>query len=66
MFVELRRNLQTIIPKRIAADLGLEIGDLVEVVEEDGVILVIPVKKSASSISHRYAQRAWSISKISS
>ena len=46
MFVELRRNLQTIIPKRIAADLGLEVGDRVEVTEKDGVILVIPVKKT--------------------
>ena len=43
MIVELRRNLQIIIPRQIANDLDLQIGDLFDVVEEDGVIKLIPV-----------------------
>ena len=43
MIVELRRNLQIIIPRQIANDLDLQIGDLFDVVEEDGVIKLIHV-----------------------
>lgn len=43
MYVELRRNLQVIIPKKIAGDLDLKEGDMFDVVEEDGVIKLIPV-----------------------
>ena len=43
MIVELRRNLQVIIPRQIANDMDLQIGDQFDVVEEDGVIKLIPV-----------------------
>ena len=43
MIVELRPNLQVIIPRRIAEDMNLKAGDLFDVVEEDGVIKFIPV-----------------------
>ena len=45
MIVELRRNLQVIIPKRIAYDMGLDVGDQLNVVAEDGMIKFTPVKK---------------------
>ena len=49
MIVELRRNNQVIVPKRIAYDLGLDVGDELDMVAEDGVIKLTPVTSSASA-----------------
>lgn len=45
MLVELRRNGQIIIPKRIAYSLGLEEGDRLEVFVDEGMVKFVPEKK---------------------
>ena len=59
MIVELRSNYQVIIPRNIANDMGLEIGDQFDVVEEDGAIKFVPVvvyKKSEAERLERMAR----------
>ena len=61
MIVELRPNLQVIIPRRIADDMGLQAGDLFNVVAEDGVIKFVPVvvyEKSEAEQLERLANEA--------
>ena len=61
MIVELRPNLQVIIPRRIADDMGLKSGDLFDVVAEDGVIKFVPVvvyQKSEAEQLERLANEA--------
>ena len=58
MIVELRSNYQVIIPRAIANDMGLEVGDQFEVVEEDGAIKFVPVIVMTKSEAERLERMA--------